>query len=134
MALERAKQNLQILVDNKALWASDPASSQVSRHRFATNLNGYCQSGPETTVDELMASARTELERLNAKVFETVRTPIDFGEAGRVTYSFTTDGITVKGTQYYVPTRGKVCIVTLSTDQDGKQELFDSIGKTIHPV
>jgi hypothetical protein len=132
--LERAKENLQMLVDNKALWASDPASAEVSPNRFATNLNGYCQSGPATTVDELMASAKTELEQLNAKVSEAAKMPIDSGAAGRVVYSFTTSGIDIKGTQYYVPTRDKTCIVTLSTDQDGKQELFDSIGKTIRPV
>jgi hypothetical protein len=132
--LERAKQNLQILVDNKALWASDPASAEVSPNRFATNLNGYCQAGPEITVDELMTSAKTELERLDAKVSEAAKMSIDSGAAGRVIYSFTTNGIDIKGTQYYVPTRNKTCIVTLSTDQDGKQELFDSIGKTIRPV
>ena len=44
--LERAKQSLQTLVDNRAIWASDPASTKTSPNRFATNLNGYCQSGP----------------------------------------------------------------------------------------
>jgi hypothetical protein len=133
-ALERAKQSLQPLVDNRAIWASDPASTETSPNRFATNLNGYCQSGPKATVDELMTSARTELEQLNAKVSEAAEMPIDSGAAGRVIYSFTTNGITVKGTQYYVPARDKTCIVTLSTDQEGKQELFDSIGKTIRPI
>jgi hypothetical protein len=133
-ALERAKQSLQTLVDNRAIWASDPASTEMSPNRFATNLNGYCQSGPRTTVDELMTSARTELEQLNAKVSEAAEMPIDSGSAGRVIYSFATDGLTVKGTQYYVPAQDKTCIVTLSTDQAGKQELFDSIGKTIRPI
>ena len=85
-------------------------------------------------MNELMTSARTELEQLNAKVSEAAEMPIDSGSAGRVIYSFTTNGLTVKGTQYYVPAQDKTCIVTLSTDQDGKQELFDSIGKTIHPI
>jgi hypothetical protein len=53
----------------------------------------------------------------------------------RIKYELPMASVTVKGTQYYVPSnRGKTCIVTLSTDLAGKDQLFDEIGATVRAV
>lgn len=133
-ALERAKESLQALAAAKAVWASDPKSAEASPSRFATNLNGFCQSSGAASADEVINAATSQLEQVNAKVSEATEVPIDAGKAVRIVYTFTTGGIEIKGTQYYVPGTGKTCIVTLSTDQNGKQALFDQIGRTIRPL
>lgn len=133
-ALEQTRRSLQSLVENKAVWASDPASVETSPHRFATNLNGFCQAGPDTPADQVINDARRQLGRLDATVSEAGETSIDSGRAVRVVYTFPTHGIQIRGTQYYVRSPGRTCVVTLSTDRDGRQRLFDQIGRTIRPA
>jgi hypothetical protein len=118
----------------KAVWASDPKSAETSPNRFATNLNGFCQPSGSASSDEVISAAKAQLEQVQAKVSEAAEVPIDAGKAVRIVYTFPTGGIDIKGTQYYVPGTGKTCIVTLSTDQDGKQALFDQIGRTVRAI
>jgi hypothetical protein len=133
-ALEQAKQGLQVLVSSKAVWASDPKSAEKSSNGFTTNLNGYCQQNAGASADQLISAAKEQLKQLKAKVTEASEVAVDQGKAVRITYSFPTGGVNVQGTQYYVPGNGKTCIVTLSTDQNGQQKLFDQIGKTARPI
>ncbi|GAA4229098.1 hypothetical protein FHR32_007954 [Streptosporangium album] len=129
-ALEQARQSLQPLVINKAVWAFDPGSRQTSPSKFTTNLNGYCQPSATTSAQELISAAGKELEQLNAKVTQTSTPQISGIKAARLVYSFPAGGLQIKGTQFYLPAPGKTCTLTLSTDQDGKQRLFDQIGET----
>ncbi|MEU4405870.1 hypothetical protein AB0F88_15195 [Streptosporangium sp. NPDC023963] len=132
--LEQAKKSLQTLVDNNGIWASDTDSVKTSRNGFPTNLNAFCQAGRQISTEQLLRETRSQLEQLNAKVIETGKVRIGSREVARLVYSFETDGVNVRGTQYYVPVEDRTCIVTLSTDTGGKQELFDRIGETIRPV
>ncbi|MFF3437434.1 hypothetical protein [Streptosporangium sp. NPDC002721] len=132
--LEQAKKSLQTLVDNNGLWASDTDSAKTSKNGFPTNLNAFCQAGRQISTEQLLRETRSQLEQLNAKVVETGKVRIGSREAARIVYSFETNGVNVRGTQYYVPVADRTCIVTLSTDTGGKQELFDRIGETIRPL
>ncbi|WP_329429728.1 hypothetical protein OG339_15045 [Streptosporangium sp. NBC_01495] len=132
--LEQAKKSLQTLVDNNGLWASDADSAKTSMNGFPTNLNAFCQAGRQISTEQLLRDTRKQLEQLNAKVIEARKVRIGSREAARIVYSFATNGVDVRGTQYYVPAGNKTCIVTLSTDAEGKQELFDRIGETITTV
>ncbi|WP_436757608.1 hypothetical protein [Streptosporangium sp. V21-05] len=132
--LEQAKKSLQTLVDNNGIWASDTGSAKGSRNGFPTNLNAFCQAGRQISTEQLLRETRSQLEQLNAKVVETRKVRIGSRDAARIVYSFRTNGVDVRGTQYYVPVADRTCIVTLSTDTEGKQELFDRIGETIRPV
>ncbi|MEV4381423.1 hypothetical protein [Streptosporangium sp. NPDC049644] len=132
--LEQAKKSLQTLVDNKGIWAADPNSAKSSPNGFPTNLNGFCQAGRQISTEQLIKETRSQLEQLKAKVVAAGTVTIGSRKAARIVYTFPTNGVDVRGTQYYVPTENKTCIVTLSTDVDGKQELFDRIGQTIRPV
>ncbi|MFB9676464.1 hypothetical protein [Streptosporangium vulgare] len=132
--LEQAKKSLRTLVDNNGIWASDTDSAKTSRNGFPTNLNAFCQAGRQISMEQLISETRSQLEQLNAKVVETKKMRIGSREAARIVYSFETNGVSVRGTQYYVPVAERTCIVTLSTDTGGKQELFDRIGETIRPV
>ncbi|MER5623642.1 hypothetical protein [Streptosporangium sp. NPDC002544] len=132
--LEQAKKSLQTLVDNKGIWAADPESAKTSPNGFPTNLNGFCQAGRQISTEQLIKETRSQLEQLKAKVVAAGKVTIGSREAARIVYTFPTNGVDVKGAQYYVPTENKTCIVTLSTDADGKQELFDRIAQTIRPV
>ncbi|WP_285778623.1 hypothetical protein [Microtetraspora sp. NBRC 13810] len=133
-ALRQAKRGLESLVSSKALWASDPASAAQSPDKFATNLNGFCQPSAGETTEQLISSAKSQLGRLDATIDEAAEVPVEAGQAVRVTYTFTSKDVKVRGTQYYVPAGGRTCLVTLSTDQKDKQQLFDQIGKTVRPV
>ncbi|WP_433235255.1 hypothetical protein ACQPYK_25030 [Streptosporangium sp. CA-135522] len=133
-ALRQADQDLQALVVNKAVWAFDPESRRASRNGFTTNLNGYCQPSAIASADELISAATRELEQIRAKVTQSAKLQIGGVEAARLVYTFPAGGMEVKGTQFYVPASGKICTVTLSTDQDGKQKLFDRIGMTIRTL
>jgi hypothetical protein len=132
--LEQAKKSLQALVDNNGLWASDTASAKSSVNGFPTNLNAFCQAGRPMSTDQLLKETRSQLVQLNAKIIEARKVKLGSMEAARIVYSFATNGVDVHGTQYYVPTGTKTCIVTLSTDAKDKQALFDRIGETIRPV
>lgn len=132
--LEQAKKSLQTLVDNNGIWASDTGSAKTSKNGFPTNLNAFCQAGRQISTEQLIRETRSQLEQLNAKVVETRRMRIGSRDAARIVYSFETNGVKVRGTQYYVPVAERTCIVTLSTDTEGKQDLFDRIGETIRPV
>ncbi|MEU0483544.1 hypothetical protein ABZ260_30695 [Streptosporangium sp. NPDC006013] len=132
--LEQAKKSLQTLVDNKGIWAADPESAKTSPNGFPTNLNGFCQAGRQISTEQLIKETRSQLEQLKAKVVAAGKVTIGSREAARIVYTFPTNGVDVKGAQYYVPTENKTCIITLSTDADGKQELFDRIAQTIRPV
>ncbi|MEU8384211.1 hypothetical protein [Streptosporangium sp. NPDC048865] len=132
--LEQAKKSLETLVDNNGLWASDAASAKRSRNGFPTNLNAFCQAGRQISTEQLLRETRSQLEQLNAKVVETGKVRIGSREAARIVYSFETNDVQVRGTQYYVPVEDRTCIVTLSTDTGGRQELFDKIGETIRPL
>ncbi|WP_440066942.1 hypothetical protein [Streptosporangium sp. OZ121] len=132
--LEQAKRSLQTLVDNNGIWASDTDSAKTSRNGFPTNLNAFCQAGRQISTEQLLKETRSQLEQLNAKVIETGKVRIGSREVARLVYSFETNGVNVRGTQYYVPVEDRTCIVTLSTDTGGKQELFDRIGETIRPT
>ncbi|GAA4192267.1 hypothetical protein GCM10022252_33420 [Streptosporangium oxazolinicum] len=129
--LDQARKSLQTLVDNNGLWASDANSAKSSTNGFPTNLNAFCQAGRQTSTEQLLRDTRKQLEQLNAKVIEARKVRIGSREAARIVYSFATNGVDVRGTQYYVPAGNKTCIVTLSTDAEGKQELFNRIGETI---
>ncbi len=133
-ALERAEESLRALAAAKAVWASDPKSAETSPTRFATNLNGFCQPSGSASSDEIIIAAKSQLEQVNANVSEAIEVPVDAGKAVRIVYTFTNGGLEIRGTQFHVPGKGKTCIVTLSTDQDGKQALFDQIGRTIRPI
>lgn len=132
--LQEAKKSLQTLVDNKGIWASDPKSAKSSPQGFPTNLNAFCQAGRQTSIDQLLKETTDQLKQLKAKVVESGKVTIGSRQAARIVYTFPIEGIDVQGTQYYVPTENKTCIVTLSTDVSGKQKLFDEIGQTIRPV
>ncbi|MFF5112157.1 hypothetical protein [Streptosporangium sp. NPDC000509] len=132
--LEQAKGSLQTLVDNKGLWASGGTSAGPSANGFPTNLNAFCQAGRQIPTEQLIKETRTQLEQLGAKVVEARRVPIGSKEAARLVYTFETNGVHIRGTQYYVPAEDKTCIVTLSTDTEGEQALFDRIGETIRTV
>ncbi|MEV7013981.1 hypothetical protein [Streptosporangium sp. NPDC051022] len=135
-ALQQAKRSLRSLADNKAIWAADRASVKTSRNGFATNLNGFCQDSEQTPppADRMIADIKGQLQQFGAKISEAGEVPIDAGKAIRVVYTLPARGIDIRGTQYYVQSPGKTCIVTLSTDQDGRQALFDEIGRTVQPV
>ncbi|WP_271217788.1 hypothetical protein [Streptosporangium carneum] len=136
-ALEQARRSLRALVANRAIWASDQASAESSPNKFATNLNGFCQddAGSPPPADQLIADVKGQLEQLGAKVNEAGEVPIDNGgKAVRVVYRLPSHGIEIRGTQYYVQSPGKTCIVTLSTDRDGQQALFDQIARTTQPT
>ncbi|MFF5212689.1 hypothetical protein [Streptosporangium sp. NPDC000396] len=133
-AMKRAKESLQILAANNAIWAFDPESMKTSPHRFTTNLNAYCQSGASSSIEQLIGSASKELEQLGAKVSEAAPVRIAGSEAARIVYTLPAGNLTVKGTQFYVPTSDTTCTVTLSTDKDDRQQLFDQIGETIRPL
>ncbi|MGV9771400.1 hypothetical protein [Streptosporangium sp. NPDC003464] len=130
-ALERAQRDLQPLVTNKAVWAFDPGSRHRSPNGFTTNLNGYCQPSSDASTDQLISAATGELQQIRAKIIEATKVPVGGTEAARMVYVFPAGGMQVKGTQFYLPAQGRTCTVTLSTDQDGKQALFDRIGRTI---
>lgn len=130
-ALERAKEDLQPLVTNKAVWAFDPKSRQSSPNKFTTNLNGYCQSSGNISADQLIGAATKDLEQVKAKVTEATKVTVGGVEAAKLVYTFPAGGMEIKGTQFYLPGSGRTCTVTLSTDQNGKQRLFDRIGQTI---
>ncbi|MGJ6964436.1 hypothetical protein ACSDR0_21235 [Streptosporangium sp. G11] len=132
--LEQAKKSLQALVDNNGIWASDADSAKSSVNGFPTNLNAFCQAGRQMSTDQLLKETRSQLVQLNAKIIEARKVRLGSREAARIVYSFATNGVDVHGTQYYVPTGIKTCIVTLSTDAKDKQELFDRIGETIRPI
>lgn len=130
---ERAERSLRPLVEHGAVWAADPASIRASPHRFVTNLNGFCQAGPDLPAERVIAEARGELRRLAAAVSEAGEVATGGGRAVRIVYTFTVHGITIRGTQYYLRAPGRICVLTLSTDRDGGQGLFDRIGRTARP-
>ena len=134
--LERAKRSLRSLVANRAVWAFDRASAKTPSKRLATNLNGFCQDSANTPVpaDQMIAAVKGQLGQLGAKISEAGEVSIDSGKAVRVVYTLPSRGVDIRGTQYYVQYPGKTCIVTLSTDRDGQQALFDRIGRTILPL
>lgn len=133
-ALRQLQQSLQTLASNKAIWAADRKSIQASPNKFATNLNGFCQPGNVASPEQLISAVKQELGQINAKVSTAAEVTVDGGKAVRVLYTFPNRGIEIKGTQYYVLAQGRTCSVTLSTDLDGKQRLFDQIGRTIRPA
>ncbi|RBQ16352.1 hypothetical protein DP939_30805 [Spongiactinospora rosea] len=133
-AIREAKSSLRDLAAGNAVWASDPASIRRSATRFATNLNGFCRPGGAVAADDLINVAKDRLHRLDATVTEAGEVPLDQGRGVRIVYMFASGGVRVHGTQYYVPGAGKTCIVTLSTDQQDRQPLFDRIGRTVRPV
>ncbi|GHE26283.1 hypothetical protein GCM10017673_30000 [Streptosporangium violaceochromogenes] len=131
---ERAERSLRPLVEHGAIWAADPASIRASPHRFVTNLNGFCQSGPDIPAERVIAEAEGELRRLKAAVSQAGEvTTTGGGRAVRIVYTFAVHGITIRGTQYYVRAPGRICVLTLSTDRDDRQGLFDRIGRTARP-
>ncbi|MFF4417699.1 hypothetical protein ACFYY8_34665 [Streptosporangium sp. NPDC001559] len=134
-ALEQARRSLRPLVANKAVWASDRASAATSPNRFATNLNAFCQESPDVPADQIVADVRRQLGQLGATISQAGEVPIEDGTAVRVVYRLPSRGIDIKGTQYYTrsSSSGRTCILTLSTDKDGLQPLFDRIGRTLTP-
>ncbi|WP_146607801.1 hypothetical protein [Spongiactinospora gelatinilytica] len=132
--MREAKDSLRELAASKAVWASDPASVRRSATSFATNLNGFCRPGGAVAAADLIDVAKDQLHRLDATVTEAGEVPLDEGRGVRIVYMFASGGVKVHGTQYYVPGAGKTCIVTLSTDQQDRQPLFDRIGRTVRPV
>ncbi|GAA2420183.1 hypothetical protein [Nonomuraea africana] len=130
---ESLKKDMQAMADVKAILAIDPKSSKASPNRFATNLNAFCQPG-RSSAEELMDANTKGLEEFGAKVSEATKVRIAGGEAARILYTLPAGNVKVKGTQFHVPTSDTVCTVTLSTDQDNKQKLFDQIGATISPL
>jgi hypothetical protein len=134
-ALEQAKASMQALSANKAVYAMDPDSAKESEHQFATNLNGFCQPSVGASAQGLIDVAKSQLATVNAKVSEAAEVPLGAAKGVRIRYTLPLQGVDVKGTQYYVPSgKGKTCIVTLSTDLDGKDALFDQIGGTIRAI
>lgn len=133
-ALEQTKRNLQPLVSARAIYAADPESLKRSASRFLTNLNGFCQPSSGLSADGLITAARDQLGRIKATVTEAAETQIDSGTAVRLVYTFPVKNLQVKGTQYHIPAGTRTCVITLSTDRDDMQELFDRIGTTIHPA
>ncbi|MFI7535286.1 hypothetical protein [Streptosporangium sp. NPDC049376] len=134
-ALEQARRSLRPLVANKAVWASDRTSAATSPNRFATNLNAFCQESPDVPADQIVADVKRQLGQLGATVSQAGEVPIDDGTAVRVVYRLPSRGIDIRGTQYYTrsSSSGRTCILTLSTDKDGLQPLFDRIGRTLTP-
>jgi hypothetical protein len=134
-ALEQAKTGLRALAASKAVYALDPESTAQSRNRFPTNLNGFCQPSVGATAKMLIDAATSQLATIKAKVSDATEVPLGATRAVRIKYTLPAGTMEVKGTQYYVPSdKGKTCIVTLSTDLDGKDALFDQIGGTIRAV
>ncbi|MBO3752887.1 hypothetical protein J5X84_43140 [Streptosporangiaceae bacterium NEAU-GS5] len=134
-ALQQAKAGLEALKANKAIYATDPDSIKQSSNQFATNLNGFCQASVGASADALIEEAKKQLASVNAQVSEAAEVPLGASKGVRIKYALPMAAVTVKGTQYYVPSdKGKTCIVTLSTDLDGKDALFDQIGGTVAPV
>lgn len=132
VALEQAKAGLRTLVASKAVYAMDPVSARESRNMFATNLNGFCQPSVGATTQTLIDAATSQLKAANAKVSEAAEVSVGAVKGARIKYTLPLQGVEVKGTQYYVPSsKGKTCIVTFSTDLDGKDALFDQMGRTI---
>lgn len=132
-ALEQAKRSLRPLAANKAVWASDRTSAATSPNRFATNLNAFCQESPDIPAEQVIADVRRQLGQLGATISQTGEVSIDSGTAVRVVYRLPSRGIDIRGTQYYTHSSGRTCILTLSTDKDGLQPLFDQIGRTLRP-
>jgi hypothetical protein len=133
--LEQAKTAAQALVANKAVYAVDPQSLRESETRFATNLNGFCQPSVGASAQALIDVAKSQLATVNAKVSEAAEIPLGAARGVRIKYTLPFGKVTVKGAQYYVPSgKGKTCVVTLSTDLDGKDALFDQIGGTIRAI
>ncbi|WP_344982300.1 hypothetical protein [Streptosporangium fragile] len=130
-AAQQARKSLQTLVDSKGIWATDSASVKASPNGFATNLNGFCQAVQAPSMDQLINETRTQLEQLNAKVTDAKTVRLGSTEAARIVYTFPTNGVDIHGTQYYLPGSGKTCIITLSTDSENRQQLFDRIGRTM---
>ncbi|MFE3452760.1 hypothetical protein ACFXJ8_27930 [Nonomuraea sp. NPDC059194] len=130
---ERVKQDTQTLAANKAVFAVDRQSTKASPTGFITNLNAFCQPGQDSA-EQLMDANTKGLEEFGAKVSEATKVQIAGGEAARILYTLPVGNIEIKGTQFHVPTSDTVCTVTLSTDQDDKQKLFDQIGETIRPL
>jgi hypothetical protein len=134
-ALEQAKAGLQALKANKAIYATDPDSIEKSENKFATNLNWFCQNSVGASADALITEAKKQLASVNATVSDAAEVPLGAGKGVRIKYELPMASVKVRGTQYYVPSdKGKTCIVTLSTDQEGKDALFDQIGGTVAPV
>ncbi|MFD0886739.1 hypothetical protein ACFQ08_19505, partial [Streptosporangium algeriense] len=134
-ALQQARRSLRPLVANKAVWASDRTSATTSPNRFATNLNAFCQESADVPADQVIADVKRQLGQLGATVSQAGEVPIDGGTAVRVVYRLPSRGIDIRGTQYYTrsSSSGRTCILTLSTDKDGLQPLFDRIGTTLRP-
>ncbi len=134
-ALEQAKASVRALSANKAVYAMDPDSVKESKNQFATNLNGFCQPSVGASAQGLIDVAKSQLATVNAKVSEAAEVPLGAAKGVRIRYTLPLKGVDLKGTQYYVPSgTGKTCIVTLSTDLDGKDALFDQIGGTIRAI
>ncbi|MEV0973742.1 hypothetical protein [Microtetraspora glauca] len=134
-ALEQARGSLKGLAANKAVYATDPASAEKSPNRFATNLNGFCQPSVGATAQALIDVAKSQLTELHAEVSEAAEVPLGGAQAVRIRYVLPLRGVKVRGTQYYVPSgRGTTCIVTLTTDLDGKDALFEQIAGTIRAI
>ncbi|MDF5752218.1 hypothetical protein [Spongiactinospora sp. TRM90649] len=133
-ALGEARKSLRALAANSAVWASDRESARQSAKRFATNLNGFCRPERAVPAGRLIEAARKRLRGLGAAVTEAGEMPLGPGTAVRIVYMFPTGGLRVHGTQFYVPGDGRMCIVTLSTDQQDRQPLFDRIGRTIRLI
>jgi hypothetical protein len=132
--LEQFRQGLRALVPSKAVWAADPRSAEQSKKGFPTNLNGFCQPSIAVPAQQRIDDAKQQLSRLKAEVSEAAEVTLGTGKAVRIVYTFDSGGNKIRGTQYYLPGRGKTCIVTLSTDRDDRQELFDRIGGTASPL
>ncbi|MCG5220024.1 hypothetical protein [Streptosporangium sp. KLBMP 9127] len=132
--LEQTRQGLKALIPGKGVWAADPGSAARSPGALPTNLNGFCQAGGGKRASLLIEEAKRDLGRLKAEIVESGEVTIGAGRAVRITYTFGSAETGVKGTQYHVPHKGRTCVVTLSTDQDGRQELFDRIGRTVRPL
>ncbi|WP_157529928.1 hypothetical protein [Microtetraspora niveoalba] len=131
-ALEQARSSLKGLAASKALYATDPRSAERSRNRFATNLNGFCRPSVGATEQTLIDAARAQLAEVHAEVSEATGVPLGGTRAVRIRYALPLRGVRVRGTQYHVPTgRGTTCVVTLTTDLDGNDALFEQIAGTI---
>ncbi|MBB2910166.1 hypothetical protein FHS43_001429 [Streptosporangium becharense] len=130
-AAEQARRSLQTLIDNKGIWATDSESVKTSPNGFATNLNGFCQPVQAPAMDQLIRETKEQLEQLNAKVTEADTVRLGSAEAARIVYTFPAGGVDIRGTQYYLPSSGRTCIITLSTDSEDRQRLFDRIGRTM---
>jgi hypothetical protein len=134
-SLDEAMAMIQEIKARKAIYALDPESAKQSPRQFPTNINGFCQERIGASADALIDLVKKQLATVNASVIDARQVPLTTTTAVRVKYVMPRQGVLIRGSQYYVPLdNGKTCIITITTDLEGKDQLFDQIGGTASPA